>query len=261
MLACRPGVAEYQLQALIEFVFRSAGAVAPAYGSIIAGGKNACVLHYVENSETLKDGELVLIDAGCEFGSRNGGYASDITRTFPVNGKFSPAQRELYELVLASQIAAIKAAKPGARLIHVHQAAERVLRRGLIKLGILPPTASARATRSKKSRTQLSLADLYMHGTSHWMGIDVHDAGSYEDSAANGKRASSPKRRILEAGMVFTVEPGLYIRADDKRVPAAYRGIGIRIEDDLLITPDGNEVLTSDVPKTVEEIEALMAKP
>lgn len=248
MLACKPGMSENQLQAIIEFVFKYAGATAPAYGSIVASGNNACVLHYVENDDKIADGSLVLIDAGCEFGSRNGGYAADITRTFPANGKFSKPQRQLYELVLEAQLAAIAAAKPGARLIHVHQAAERVLRRGLIKLGLLPETASPDG---------MTLDDFMPHGTSHWLGIDVHDVGSYDDS--NEVLPVSAKRRLLEPGMVITVEPGIYINKNEKRVPPRFRGIGIRIEDDLAITSDGNEVLTAAVPKSVEDIETLMA--
>lgn len=252
MLACRPGIGEHQLQAVVEFVFRSAGSVAPAYGSIVASGNHACILHYVENNDTVQDGDLVLIDAGCEIGAATGGYAGDITRCFPANGKFSPAQRELYNVVLSAQLAAIKAAKPGARLIQVHQAAERVLRNGLRKLGIIPPAGKAKTN-------SLSLDDLMPHGTSHWLGLDVHDVGGYNDQAdSKEKSADYPKRRVLEPGMVFTVEPGLYIDKNEKRAPARYRGIGIRIEDDLVITSDGNEVLTAAVPKTVEEIEALM---
>lgn len=251
MLACKPGLSERHLQAAIEFVFTAGGAVAPAYGTIVAAGNNACVLHYVENSDQLSDGELVLIDAGCEFGARSGGYAADITRTFPVNGKFTEAQKEIYSLVLEAQLAGIAAARPGARLIHVQQAAERVLRRGLKKLGILPAAAS-------KSEDLPELSDFLPHSTSHWMGIDVHDVGRYEDAGL--KRASTPKRRVLEPGMVFTVEPGLYIDKNDKRVPKKYRGIGVRIEDDIVITSDGNEVLTQAAPKSVDEIEALMAQ-
>ncbi len=245
MQACSPGIREEQLQAVLEFVFKAAGAVAPAYGSIVAAGNNACVLHYVENNCQIKDGDLVLIDAGCEFGSRNGGYAADITRCFPANGRFSQAQQEVYELVLKAQLAAISKARPGVRLIAVQQAAERVLRRGLKQLGIL------------SGSKELSLSDFLPHGTSHWLGIDVHDVGSYDrkDRISKGR-----KQRMLEPGMVITVEPGLYFNKSDRRIPARFRGIGVRIEDDVVITASGNEVITSAVPKTVEEIEALMAR-
>lgn len=246
MISCRPGVAEFQLQAVVEFVFKAAGASAPAYGSIVASGTNACVLHYVENRDAIQDGQLVLIDAGAEFGSRGGGYAGDITRTFPANGKFDDAQKELYELVLAAQLAAISAAKPGVRLIDVHEAGKRVLQDGLKKLGLLG--------------NGLTFRDFMPHGTSHWLGIDVHDVGNYDDDAdSEAQRSACPKRRILEPGMVFTVEPGLYMNKNDMRIPARYRGIGIRIEDDIVITSDGNEVITASVPKTVNEIEALMS--
>ncbi len=252
MLSCRPGVGEFQLQAVLEFVFKAAAATAPAYGTIVASGSNACVLHYVENTDIVQDGQLVLIDAGAEFGSRNGGYAADITRTFPANGKFSEAQKELYELVLSAQVAAINAAKPGARLIHVHEAAKQVLLDGLKKLGLLGASSDGKG---------LSFRDFMPHGTSHWLGIDVHDVGDYNDKNDSEQQSlACPKRRILEPGMVLTIEPGLYIKKDEMRVPARYRGIGIRIEDDIVITSDGNEVLTAAVPKSVAEIESLMSR-
>ncbi len=255
MLACRPGVGENELQAVLEFVFKASGATGPAYGTIVASGNNANILHYVENSKKVRDGDLVLIDAGCEFGNINGGYAGDITRTFPANGKFSKEQKEIYQLVLDAQLAAIKLSKPGVPLNELHQEVERVLRRGLRKLGILPADASARVEAARKEGDlSLTMQDVYMHGTSHWLGIDVHDVGDY-DPEARGR-----KKRVLAPGMVFTIEPGLYLRHDDKRIPAKYRGIGVRIEDDILITQDGHEVLTSAVPKSVEEIEALMAQ-
>lgn len=260
MQLCKPGIGEHQLQAVLEYVFKTAGALAPAYGTIVAAGNNACTLHYVKNDATIENGDLVLIDAGAEFGAQGGGYASDITRTFPANGKFSEAQRQLYQLVLDSQLAAIKASKPGVKLMHVQQTAERVLRHGLIKLGIIPASSSAHAARSKsrqKENSAPTLRDFLPHGCSHWMGIDVHDVGDYHDWL---NKSRSKKQRILEAGMVFTIEPGLYIDKNDERVPAKYRGIGIRIEDDIVITADGNEVLTAGVPKSVEEIEALMAQ-
>ena len=252
MLACRPGVHEYELQAVLEFVFKASGGVGPAYGSIVAAGNNANVLHYVENKDEVLDGQLVLIDAGCEFGGVTGGYAGDITRTFPANGKFTEAQREVYQLVLDSQLAALKLARPGVCLIELHRAVERVLRRGLVKLGILPASASRRKAKVPGDKS-LGLKDLYMHGTSHWLGIDVHDVGNYDPEGLGSKK------RVLEPGMVFTIEPGLYLNSNDKRIPAKYRGIGVRIEDDVLITEGGHEVLTAGVPKSVEGIEALMA--
>lgn len=251
MLACEPGRYEYELQAVIEFVFKAAGAVGPAYGSIVAAGKNACVLHYVSNQSQIADGDLVLIDAGSEMGGVNGGYAGDITRTFPANGKFSKAQREIYQLVLDANLAAIELARPGVPLIELHRAAEAVMQKGLVKLGILPEKATAGKAKDAASKP-LALSELFMHGTSHWLGLDVHDVGHY-DPEARGK-----KQRLLEPGMVFTIEPGLYLKKNDKRIPARYRGIGVRIEDDVLITKDGHEVLTADVPKSIEGIEALM---
>lgn len=260
MLAARPGMYEYQIQALLEFVFKSAGAVAPAYGSIVASGENACTLHYVENSKALSDGDLLLIDAGAEFGGISGGYAADITRCFPVNGKFSPAQKEVYELVLAAQLAAIEKARPGVRLIELHRAAQKVLRRGLTQMGILPERKVGKAKKAGSAGKELTLSQLMPHGTSHWLGIDVHDVGSYQDKADSARLASLPKRRILEPGMVITVEPGLYFGKHDRRIPARYRGIGVRIEDDLFISQTGAEVLTDAVPKTVDEIESLMQR-
>lgn len=259
MLAVRPGMTEYQLQAVLEFVFRFYGAAAPSYGSIVAAGNNAVVLHYTENSGVINDGDLILVDAAAEYGFVTGGYASDITRCFPANGKFSQAQREIYQVVLDAQVAAIKAARPGVPLARVHQTASRVMRKGLIKLGILPQTATAKAGR-KKGATGLSLNDFFMHGTSHWMGLDVHDVGSYQTASGARSDRGKGKRRLLSAGMVFTVEPGLYFDKNDKRVPKQYRGIGVRIEDDIVITKDGNEVLTAGVPKTIEDIESLMAQ-
>jgi Xaa-Pro aminopeptidase len=252
MRVCRPGMREYQLQSVLESVFTFNGADAPAYGSIVANGNNAVVLHYTENRDELKDGDLVLIDAAAEYA----GYASDITRTFPVNGKFSEPQREIYELVLKAQLAAIEAARPGVKLADIHDTATRVMRRGLVKLGILP---AASKSSKKKSKESLALGDFYMHGTSHWIGIDVHDVGSYATADGTRTDKGKGKQRRLEPGMCFTVEPGLYFDKDDDRVPKRYRGIGVRIEDDILITEDGYRVLTEGVPKTVEEIEELMA--
>jgi Xaa-Pro aminopeptidase len=242
MRACRPGMREYQLASILEASYLYNGANAPAYGSIVAGGGNAVVLHYEDNSSNLKNGDLVLIDAAGEYQ----GYASDITRTFPVNGKFKPAQQEIYELVLDAQLAAIKKARPGTRLADVHKAACAVLEKGLRKLKILRGRGG-------------DLRHFYMHGTSHWLGLDVHDVGDYKTGDGTRTDRGRGKQRVLKPGMVITVEPGLYFDAQDKGVPSKYRGIGIRIEDDVVITKSGNRVLTSDVPKTVGDIEKLMS--
>jgi Xaa-Pro aminopeptidase len=256
---CRPGLREHQLQATMEFVFMDNGAMAPAYGSIVANGPSGWVLHYVSNQGVLKGGDMVLIDAACEYQ----GYAADITRTFPVNGKFSEAQAQIYQLVLDAQKAAIEAAKPGATLSDVHDTAGDVLRKGLVDLGILPESMRSReeaqaiidAAKIAGKLAELAwLLSFFPHGTSHWLGLDVHDVGT------NGTRSDKGKSRKLEPGMIFTVEPGLYFAADDRRVPEKYRGIAVRIEDDVLVTKDGNRVLTAGVPKEVDEIEALMRK-
>lgn len=255
---CAPGVKEYQLQATMEFVFRDHGAMAPAYGSIVANGASGWVLHYVSNDGDLKAGEMVLIDAACEYK----GYAADITRTFPVSGKFTPAQRQIYQLVLDAQLAAIAAAKPGATLRQIHEIASDVLRRGLVALGLLPKemrTAAGeqriiKAIKDGKAKQQPTLATYYPHGTGHWLGLDVHDVGT------NGTRSDVAKTRSLEPGMVFTVEPGLYFDANDTNVPKKYRGIAVRIEDDVLITASGHRVLTGGVPKEIDDIEALMSR-
>ena len=270
MRLTRPGMMEYQVQASIEAIFKWNGASFPAYTSIVGGGSNATCLHYIENKAVLNDGDLLLIDAACEFD----GFASDITRTFPVNGKFSPAQRALYEIVLEAEKAGIAMARPGVCLADVHETACNTLRAGLVKLGLLPKThltaagekkvvdawkakaAKAKDTSSKKAgadKGPITLFDFFMHGTSHWIGLDVHDVGTY------GTRSQMGKKRPLQVGMAFTVEPGIYVMADETRVPAKYRGIGIRIEDDVVITAKGNEVLTAGVAKEVDEIEAIMA--
>ncbi len=254
MAFCKPGLKEYQLQAILECCFTFHGAGAPAYDSIVAGGNNAVVLHYTSNRDTLEEGALVLVDAACEYE----GYASDITRTYPVNGRFSKPQAEIYNLVLKAQMAAIKAARPGVRLGKLHKIAGKVMAEGLVELGIL--SKSALKNGKAKGKKKVCLADFFMHGTSHWMGIDVHDVGSYGTADGTRSDKGKGKRRILEPGMVFTVEPGLYFDAADKRVPKRYRGIGVRIEDDVVITADGCVVLTAAVPKTIEEIEALMAR-
>jgi Xaa-Pro aminopeptidase len=255
-----PGLKEYQIQATIEGHFLECGASGPAYGSIVASGNNAVILHYTTNRDTIQDGDLVLIDAACEYD----GYAADITRTLPASGKFSEAQREIYQLVLDAQEAGIRMAKTGKSLWQVHGAASKVLRRGLVKLGILAPEMATRAStlrayKEAKARGDgseknlVTLGSFFMHGTSHWMGLDVHDVG-------RGKRSDSGKDRKMLPGMVFTVEPGIYIDKNDTRVAAKYRGIGVRIEDDIVITEDGCEVITAGVPKTIDAIEKLMSE-
>jgi len=239
MRASKPGLNEYQLQAEIEHTFAMEGASFPAYTSIVGGGDNACILHYVENNQPLKDGDLVLIDAGCEYQH----YAADITRTFPVNGRFSPEQKAIYELVLKAQLAGIEAARAGNHWDAPHQATVEVITAGLVKLGLLKGSV-------KKLIAAGAYSEFYMHRAGHWLGIDVHDVGDYKIDG---------EWRLLEPGMVMTIEPGIYIAPDHKKVAKKWRGIGVRIEDDVAITRKGTEVLTSAVPKTVAEIEALMA--
>ncbi|MDD5035737.1 MAG: Xaa-Pro aminopeptidase [Methylococcaceae bacterium] len=238
MKTVRPGMFEYQIEAELMHEFMRHGLRSPAYSSIVAGGENACVLHYTENSERLDDGDLLLIDAGAEYGN----YAADITRTFPVNGRFSEAQRQIYQLVLDAQGAAIAEVRPGKRWNDPHDAAVRVLVKGLVRLGLLEGRIS-------KLIKDEAYKPFYMHRTGHWLGMDVHDVGDYK---------VDDEWRLLEPGMVLTVEPGLYIPASCLHVDSQWRGIGVRIEDDVLVTRDGCEVLTSDLPKTVAEIEALM---
>ncbi|MEJ2424945.1 MAG: Xaa-Pro aminopeptidase [Candidatus Thiodiazotropha sp.] len=239
MQVCKPGLWEYQLEA--EFIRECShqGAREQAYPPIVGAGGNACVLHYVDNTAQVLDNQLLLIDAGCEKDY----YASDITRTFPVSGRFSEAQRLLYELVLASQEAAIAKVKPGNHWNDPHNAAVKVITRGLIKLGILKGTP-AKLIKEEKYKP------FFPHRTGHWIGMDVHDVGDYKVDGA---------WRLLEPGMVMTIEPGLYIPAGMKGVAKKWWDIGIRIEDDVLVTREGCEVLTRDVPKTVDEIEAVMA--
>ncbi|MYN06612.1 Xaa-Pro aminopeptidase [Pseudoduganella aquatica] len=248
MRASRPGMHEYEIEAELLYEFRRNGAQAPAYNSIVASGANACVLHYNANNAQTRDGDLVLIDAGCELD----GYASDITRTYPVNGRFSAPQRALYELVLAAQDAALQAIRPGQPYQSVHDAAVRVLVQGMLDLGLLDksgyPTLDAAIAGKDYTR-------FYMHGTGHWLGMDVHDVGLYRDVRTTGTPS-----RPLHAGMVLTVEPGIYVRpAPD--VPEQYWNIGIRIEDDVLVTNDGYTILSAAAPKTVDEIEQLMQQP
>jgi Xaa-Pro aminopeptidase len=236
----KPNLNEYEVEAEFLHEFYRNGAQAPAYTSIVAGGANACTLHYNANNCVLNDGDLLLIDAGCELD----GYASDITRTFPVNGKFSAAQRDLYELVLSAQLAAIDAAKPGKHWNAPHEAALDVLVQGFIDFKL------CKGSFEEVLKNQ-SFRQFYMHRTGHWLGLDVHDAGEYKDKAGNWA--------ILEAGNTLTVEPGCYVRPADN-VPEYFWNIGIRIEDDVLITKTGNEVLTKNAVKSVADIEALMKK-
>ena len=241
MRATRPGCHEYEIEAELLHEFRRGGSEYPAYTSIVAGGAGACVLHYVANDAVLNDGELLLIDAGCELSS----YASDITRTFPVNGRFSGPQRDLYELVLSAQGAAVAATRPGTPFNVPHEAAVKVLTQGMLDLGML--SGSLDSALELGDKREGGYFRFYMHRTGHWLGLDVHDAGEY-------KRAG--KWRTLAPGMVLTVEPGLYIRAADD-VPERLRGIGIRIEDDALVSDAGCEILTEEAPKSVADIEAL----
>ncbi|SFM64308.1 Xaa-Pro aminopeptidase [Marinobacter zhejiangensis] len=239
MKRARAGEFEYNLEAELVHTFMDHGARSTAYPSIVGAGANGCILHYIENRDELKDGDLVLIDAGCELEC----YASDITRTFPVSGKFSEDQKALYEVVLAAQYAAIDAVRPGNHWNHPHEAALEVLCRGLIDLGLL--AGSLEEVLEKEA-----YKPFFMHRTGHWLGLDVHDVGDYKVGDA---------WRELEPGMVLTVEPGLYVAPGNTDVDPRWRGIGIRIEDDVVVTRDGCQVLTDGVPKTVDGIEALMA--
>ncbi|HEV7820941.1 MAG TPA: Xaa-Pro aminopeptidase [Burkholderiales bacterium] len=237
MQAAKAGIGEFAIEAELMHEFRANGAQAPAYTPIVASGAHACVLHYVENADVLRDGDLILIDAGCELD----GYASDITRTFPVNGRFTGPQRDVYELVLAAQQAAIAQIKPGSSWIAPHDAAVHVLAQGFVDLGLLKGSVEA-------SLETESYKQFYMHRTGHWLGLDVHDAGDYKRDG---------EWRPLEPGMMLTVEPGCYIRPAPG-VPEQYVGIGVRIEDDALVTALGCEITTAAAPKTIADIEALM---
>jgi Xaa-Pro aminopeptidase len=237
MQATRPGRNEYEIEAELLYEFRRNGAQFPAYWPIVAGGANSCVLHYVSNDAPLAGGALLLIDAGCELD----GYAADITRTFPINGRYSGAQREVYELVLAAQRAAMDKVRAGNAWNEPHDAAVKVLAQGMLDLKLLPGSLDAVLEKEAYKR-------FYMHRTGHWLGMDVHDAGDY-------KRAG--QWRALAPGMTLTVEPGLYIRAADD-VPESLRDIGVRIEDDVLVTEAGCEVLTAEAPKSIADVEALM---
>jgi Xaa-Pro aminopeptidase len=227
---------EYELEATLDYEFRRRGASGPAYGTIVGGGANATILHYVTNRDALRAGDLVLIDAGCEFA----GYASDVTRTYPIGGRYQGAGLEVYEAVLAAQEAALSVAKPGATLEDVHAAALRSLTEAMIAMGLLSGSVDD-LIESGAYKTY------YMHRTSHWLGLDVHDVGSYTQDG---------RPRTLEPGIVFTVEPGLYIAADDEKAPERLRGIGVRIEDDVLVTAEGHENLTAAIPKRPGDVEA-----
>ncbi|MCF6204152.1 MAG: Xaa-Pro aminopeptidase [Methylococcaceae bacterium] len=238
MQQCKPGFYEYQVEAELLHQFGSDGLRYVAYPSIVAGGKNACVLHYIENKDKLKKGDLLLIDAGAECDH----YASDITRTFPVSGKFNSAQRQLYQLVLDAQYAAIEQIKPGVPWNKAHEVSVEVLTKGLVRLGLLKGRVSKLIKDEKYKQ-------FYMHRIGHWLGMDVHDVGDYK---------LDNEWRLLEPGMTLTIEPGLYIPPNCKKVDAKWRGIGIRIEDDILVTKTGYEVLTDALPKEIDEIEKLM---
>jgi Xaa-Pro aminopeptidase len=237
MKAGRPGGFEHELEAVINYTFRRAGGAGPGYATIVGAGENATILHYIENRCAIADGDLVLVDAGCEYDH----YTADITRTWPANGRFSPAQRKVYEIVLETQVAAIAMARPGTTLDQIHEFCVRKLTEGMVELGLLHGAVD-------ELIKDLSYRKFYMHGTSHWLGLDVHDAGAYtKDGSA----------RPLERGMVITVEPGLYIAHDAPDVPESLRGIGVRIEDDLVITDGAPEVLTAACPKSIAELETL----
>jgi Xaa-Pro aminopeptidase len=239
MQQCRPGLYEYQVEAELHHAFMHGGARSTAYPPIVGGGANGCVLHYRDNASPLRDGDLLLIDAGAEYDS----YAADITRTFPVNGRYTPAQRAVYEVVLEAQRAAIERIRPGAHWNEPHESAIRAMTRGLIDLGILKGRLN---TLIKEE----AYKPYFMHRTGHWIGMDVHDVGEYK---------VGDEWRMLEPGMVMTVEPGLYLKAGMPGLPKRYWDIGIRIEDDVLVTRDGSEVLSADAPKAVDAVEALMA--
>ena len=239
MQVCKPGMYEYQIEAELKYIFIQGGARDVAYPPIVGGGANSCILHYTENNKQLRDGDMLLIDAGSEYQ----GYASDISRTFPINGKFSNAQKQVYEAVLRAQHAAIDKVKPGNHWNEPHEAAIEVLTEGMLELGILKG-------KSRQLIKDQTYAKYYMHRTGHWLGMDVHDVGDYKVEG---------EWRTFEAGMVLTVEPGIYMPAGSKDLPRKWWNIGIRIEDDVLVTADGNDILSKDAPKTIDEIEAIMA--
>jgi len=236
MRAARPGVNEGEIEALIDYTFRRRGGTGPGYPTIVGGGVNATILHYVENKAPLVAGQLLLVDAGCEVD----GYTADVTRTFPAGGRFSEPQRRLYEAVLQTQVAAIEAVKPGATIDAIHEQVVASLTGHLVSLGLLEGEVP-------KLVESGAYKPFYMHRTSHWLGIDVHDVGFYSQEGV---------ARPLAPGMVLTIEPGLYV-SEDADVPPEYRGLGIRIEDDILVTPTGHDNLTHATPKSIEEIEHL----
>ena len=239
MRRARGGMMEWEIEALVDYAFRSRGAAGPSYPSIIASGPNAATLHYIHNDRKMVSGDLLLIDAGCEVDF----YASDVTRTFPVGMRFNPAQRALYSVVLEAQRRGIESIKPGVRFDDVHEVALRVLVEGMIDLGFVKgPLDDALKSGSYRR--------YYMHRTSHWLGMDVHDVGLYRVGGSS---------RVLEPSMVLTVEPGIYVSPDDESAPEQMRGVGIRIEDDVLVTAEGYEVLTAAIPKTIDDVEALTA--
>jgi Xaa-Pro aminopeptidase len=240
MKAVRPGMKEYEVEALIEQIFRRQGAVGPSYTSIVGAGANATVLHYINNDGELRDGELLLVDAGAEYK----GYASDITRTFPINGRYSKAQREIYDLVLETQMSCVEMVRPGVTHDELKTHSVEMLTEGMVKLGLLKGEPAELIKEEKYKQ-------FYMHGLGHLLGIDVHDVGIYY---------YDKQSRALEPGVVMTVEPGIYVAPDTKDIPEQYLGIGVRIEDDVLCTANGPRVLTAKVPKQADQIEALMAK-
>jgi len=238
MRSCREGMHEYELEAAIEFVFRRNGSPGPGYSTIVGAGENATVLHYATNQMKIGAGDLVLIDAGCEWA----GYTADVTRTFPASGAFTPPQRAIYQLVLDAQRAAIAEIRPGTPCDGFHKAAVRVLTEGMFRLGLLAGDIDEIIENERYKK-------FYPHGTGHWLGLDVHDVGRYR---------TGDDVRVFEPGMVVTVEPGLYVQPDDEAAPAEYRGIGVRIEDDLLVTPGGTEVLTNAAPREIADIERIV---
>jgi len=240
MNRCAPGLKEYELEAELQYAFIRNGSRSPAYQSIVGSGDNACILHYNSNNAEIKKGDLVLIDAGCEYDC----YAADITRTFPASGKFTEEQRLIYEIVLLAQNEAIKATRPGNTWNAPHDASVKVIVRGLLKLGLLKGSLSQQLKSEEYKR-------YYMHRVGHWLGMDVHDVGDYKVDG---------DWRLLEPGMVTTIEPGIYVSPSDTSVPKKWRGIGVRIEDDVLVTKTGHKVLSTGIPRTIEDIEALMSE-
>jgi Xaa-Pro aminopeptidase len=239
MRLAKPGRYEYEVEALLREVFRKNGSERPAYAPIVGSGANATILHYIQNSKRIDEGDLLLVDAGCEYDY----YASDVTRTFPVGGKFSEAQRSIYQIVLDAQLAAIEATRPGVTLEDLHERSVEVIVDGLLALGLLSGDR-------RKNIDEKLYREFFMHRTSHWLGMDVHDVGAYY---------RSQRPRPLEAGMVITIEPGVYISPNRRTAAPEYRGIGVRIEDDVLVTRDGHLELTADIPKTVSELESACA--